>query len=43
MIPILEFDKLATEDILNRDIQAEDNVSAAVEAVLPEQEGADRW
>ena len=29
MIPILEFDKLAPEDILNRDIQAEENVSAA--------------
>ena len=36
MIPILEFDKLASEDILNRDIQAEENVSAAVDAVLAE-------
>ena len=36
MIPILEFDKLAPEDILNRDIQAEENVSAAVDAVLAE-------
>ena len=36
MIPILEFDKLAPQDILNRDIQAEENVSAAVDAVLAE-------
>ena len=36
MIPILEFDKLAPGDILNRDIQAEENVSAAVDAVLAE-------
>ena len=36
MIPILEFDKLAPEDILNRDIQAEESVSAAVDAVLAE-------
>ena len=36
MIPILEFDKLAPEDILNRDIQAEENVSVAVDAVLAE-------
>ena len=34
MIPILEFDKLAPEDILNRDIRAEANVDAAVDAVL---------
>ena len=34
MIPILEFDALAPEQILNRDIQAEENVSAAVDAVL---------
>ena len=34
MIPILEFDGLAPEQILNRDIQAEENVSAAVDAVL---------
>ena len=36
MIPILEFDKLAPEDILNRDIRAEANVNAAVDAVLAE-------
>ena len=36
MIPILEFEKLAPQDILNRDIQAEENVSAAVDAVLAE-------
>ncbi|MCF2664892.1 histidinol dehydrogenase [Oscillibacter valericigenes] len=36
MIPILNFDDLAPEDILNRDIQAEENVSAAVDAVLAE-------
>ena len=34
MIPILEFDDLTPEQILNRDIQAEENVSAAVDAVL---------
>ncbi len=34
MIPILQFDRLAPEDILNRDIQAEENVSSAVDAVL---------
>ena len=34
MIPILQFDRLAPEDILNRDIQAEEDVSAAVDAVL---------
>ena len=34
MIPILNFDDLAPEQILNRDIQAEENVSAAVDAVL---------
>ncbi len=34
MIPILQFDQLAPEDILNRDIQAEADVSAAVDAVL---------
>ena len=33
MIPILEFDKLAPEDILNRDIRAEANVDAAAELV----------
>ena len=36
MIPILEFEKLAPQDILKRDIQAEENVSAAVDAVLAE-------
>ena len=36
MIPILELDKLAPEDILNRDIRAETNVDAAVDAVLAE-------
>ena len=36
MIPILQFDRLAPEDILNRDIQAEEDVSAAVDAVLAE-------
>ena len=36
MIPILKFDDLAPENILNRDIQAEENVSAAVDAVLAE-------
>ena len=36
MIPILEFDKLSPGDILNRDIQASENVDAAVEAVLAE-------
>ena len=36
MIPILDFDKLSPQDILNRDIQAEENVSAAVDAVLAE-------
>lgn len=34
MIPILQFDQLAPEDILNRDIRAEEDVSAAVDAVL---------
>ena len=34
MIPILKFDKLAPEDILNRDIRAEAGVDAAVDAVL---------
>jgi histidinol dehydrogenase len=34
MMRIFEFDKLAPEEILNRDIQAEENVSAAVDAVL---------
>ena len=34
MIRIYEFDKLSSEEILNRDIQAEEDVSAAVDAVL---------
>ena len=34
MIRIYEFDALAPEEILNRDIQAEEDVSAAVDAVL---------
>lgn len=36
MIPILKFGQLAPEDILNRDIQAEEDVSAVVDAVLAE-------
>ena len=36
MMRILEFDKIAPEEILNRDLQAEENVSAAVDAVLAE-------
>ena len=36
MIPILEFDQLSPGDILNRDIRAEENVDAAVDAVLAE-------
>ena len=36
MIPSLDFEKLSPQDILNRDIQAEENVSAAVDAVLAE-------
>ncbi len=36
MIRICEFDKLSPEEILNRDIQAEEDVSAAVDAVLAE-------
>ena len=34
MIPILEFDKLSAKEILNRDIREEEDVSAAVDAVL---------
>ena len=34
MIPIYEFDKLSPAEILNRDIQAEEDVGAAVDAVL---------
>ena len=36
MIRIYEFDKLSPDEILNRDIQAEEDVSAAVDAVLAE-------
>ena len=36
MIRICEFDQLSPEEILNRDIQAEEDVSAAVDAVLAE-------
>ena len=36
MMRIFEFDKLAPQEILNRDIQAEADVSAAVDAVLAE-------
>lgn len=36
MIRVFEFDKLTPAEILNRDIQAEENVSAAVDAVLAE-------
>ena len=34
MIPILKLKELSEEQILNRDIQAEENVSAAVDAVI---------
>ncbi len=34
MIPILKFDDLSPEDILNRDIRAEEQVDAAVDAVI---------
>ena len=34
MIPILKLEELAEDRILNRDIQAEENVSAAVDAVI---------
>ena len=34
MIPILKLEDLSLEQILNRDIQAEENVSAAVDAVI---------
>ncbi len=34
MMRILDFDSLAPEDFLNRDIRAEENVSAAVDAIL---------
>ena len=34
MIRIFEFDRLSPEEFLNRDIQAEEDVSAAVDAVL---------
>ena len=36
MIPILKLEDLREEQILNRDIQAEEDVSAAVDAVLAE-------
>ena len=36
MIRIYEFDRLSPEEILNRDIQAEEDVGAAVDAVLAE-------
>ena len=34
MIPIVNFDELAPEEILNRDIRAEEQVDAAVDAVI---------
>ena len=34
MIPILKLEELAEDRILNRDIRAEENVSAAVDAVI---------
>ena len=36
MIRILEFDRLAPEEFLNRDIRAEEDVDAAVDAILSE-------
>ena len=36
MMTIYQFNDIAPEQILNRDIQAEENVSAAVDAVLAE-------
>ena len=36
MIPIVNFDELAPEEILNRDIRAEEQVDAAVDAVIAE-------
>ncbi|MBE6995134.1 MAG: histidinol dehydrogenase [Ruminococcaceae bacterium] len=36
MMPIYDFDRLAPQEFLNRDIQAEEDVSAAVDAVLAE-------
>ena len=36
MIPIYDFDSLSPEEMLNRDIQAEEDVSAAVDAVIAE-------
>ena len=36
MIRVFEFDQLSPAEILNRDIQAEENVSAAVDTVLAE-------
>ena len=34
MIPIYEFDRISPEMLLNRDIQAEENVSAAVDGII---------
>ncbi len=36
MIPIYDFDSLSPEEMLNRDIQAEEDVGAAVDAVIAE-------
>ncbi|MDE6454354.1 MAG: histidinol dehydrogenase, partial [Dysosmobacter sp.] len=36
MIRILDFDSLSPEEFLNRDVQAEENVSAAVDEVIQE-------
>ena len=36
MIPIYDFDKLTPEQMLNRDIRAEENVEAAEKAILAE-------
>ena len=36
MMKILEFDSLAPEEFLNRDIRAEEDVSDAVDAVIRE-------
>ena len=43
MIPIYDFDKLTPEQMLNRDIRAEENVEAAVKAILAEvRQGGDQ-
>ena len=34
MIPILDFQRLTPAEMMNRDIQAEADVSAAVDAIL---------